>query len=232
MAMHLSRLAEEIVLWSSSEFGYITLSDAYSTGSSIMPQKKNPDFAELIRGKTGRVYGNLLQLLVTCKGLPLAYNKDLQEDKGGMLDSARTLSQSLAVMAGMISTCTFNAEVMRAACEVGHLAATDVADYLAKKGMPFREAHEVVGRLVLACEGRGCRLDDLPLAVFQEASPLFGPDIVSSLDIDAIVGARTTMGGTSPSAVREQMRLVRASLVADEAYLEGISPLVPMGEGV
>lgn len=232
MAMHLSRLAEEIVLWSSSEFGYITLSDAYSTGSSIMPQKKNPDFAELIRGKTGRVYGNLLQLLVTCKGLPLAYNKDLQEDKGGMLDSARTLSQSLAVMAGMISTCTFNAEVMRAACEVGHLAATDVADYLTKKGMPFREAHEVVGRLVLACEGRGCRLDDLPLAVFQEASPLFGPDIVSSLDIDAIVGARTTMGGTSPSAVREQMRLVRASLVADEAYLEGISPLVPMGEGV
>lgn len=231
MAMHLSRLAEEIVLWSSSEFGYITLSDAYSTGSSIMPQKKNPDFAELIRGKTGRVYGNLLQLLVTCKGLPLAYNKDLQEDKGGMLDSARTLSQSLAVMAGMISTCTFNADVMRAACEVGHLAATDVADYLAKKGMPFREAHEVVGRLVLVCEERGCRLDDLPLAVFQEASPLFGPDIVSSLDIDAIVGARSTMGGTSPSAVREQMRLVRATLVADEAHLEGISSLVPMGEG-
>ena len=231
MAMHLSRLAEEIVLWSSSEFGYITLSDAYSTGSSIMPQKKNPDFAELIRGKTGRVYGNLLQLLVTCKGLPLAYNKDLQEDKGGMLDSARTLSQGMSIMAGMISTCTFNADVMRAACGVGHLAATDVADYLVKKGMPFREAHEIVGRLVLVCEERGCRLDDLPLSVFQEASALFGPDIVSALDIDAIVAARTTMGGTAPSAVEEQLRLVRTSLVADEAHVEGMPPVVPMGEG-
>ena len=196
-----------------------------------MPQKKNPDFAELIRGKTGRVYGNLLQLLVTCKGLPLAYNKDLQEDKGGMLDSARTLSQGMSIMAGMISTCTFNADVMRAACGVGHLAATDVADYLVKKGMPFREAHEIVGRLVLVCEERGCRLDDLPLSVFQEASALFGPDIVSALDIDAIVAARTTMGGTAPSAVEEQLRLVRTSLVADEAHVEGMPPVVPMGEG-
>ena len=161
MAMHLSRLAEEIVLWSSSEFGFITLSDSFSTGSSIMPQKKNPDFAELIRGKTGRVYGNLVQLLVTCKGLPLAYNKDLQEDKEGALDSAHTLAQCLSVMSGMISTVTVNADAMRATCKVGHLAATDVADYLTKRGMPFREAHAVVGHLVLECDKRGCQLDDL-----------------------------------------------------------------------
>lgn len=177
MAMHLSRLAEEIVLWSSSEFGYITLSDSFSTGSSIMPQKKNPDFAELIRGKTGRVYGNLMQLLVTCKGLPLAYNKDLQEDKEGALDSARTLSQCLEVMAGMVDTMHINAERMRAACRVGHLAATDVADYLAKKGMPFREAHAVVGHLVLECDHRGCQLEDLPFEVFQEASPCSRPTL-------------------------------------------------------
>lgn len=229
--MHLSRLCEEIILWSSSEFGFITLSDRYSTGSSIMPQKKNPDFAELIRGKTGRVYGNLVQLLVTCKGLPLAYNKDLQEDKEGALDSAHTLAQCLSVMSGMISTMTVNADAMRAACKVGHLAATDVADYLAKRGMPFREAHAVVGHLVLECDKRGCQLDDLPLEVFKEASPLFGADITSALDIDAIVAARTTQGGTAPTAVAEQMRLVRASYTADEAYLEGLPYIVPMGQG-
>ena len=231
MAMHLSRLAEEIVLWSSSEFGYITLSDSFSTGSSIMPQKKNPDFAELIRGKTGRVYGNLMQLLVTCKGLPLAYNKDLQEDKEGALDSARTLSQCLEVMAGMVDTMHINAERMRAACRVGHLAATDVADYLAKKGMPFREAHAVVGHLVLECDHRGCQLEDLPFEVFQEASPLFAPDITSALDIDAIVAARTTEGGTSPSAVKEQLKFVRTSLVGDEARVGGLGYVVSMGAG-
>lgn len=229
--MHLSRLAEEVILWSTQEFGFITLSDSYSTGSSIMPQKKNPDFAELIRGKTGRVYGNLVQLLVTCKGLPLAYNKDLQEDKEGALDSAHTLAQCLSVMSGMISTMTVNADAMRAACKVGHLAATDVADYLAKRGMPFREAHAVVGHLVLECDKRGCQLDDLPLEVFKEASPLFGADITSALDIDAIVAARTTQGGTAPTAVAEQMRLVRASYTADEAYLEGLPYIVPMGQG-
>ncbi|MDO4437122.1 MAG: argininosuccinate lyase [Coriobacteriaceae bacterium] len=231
MAMHLSRLAEEIVLWSSSEFGYITLSDSFSTGSSIMPQKKNPDFAELIRGKTGRVYGNLMQLLVTCKGLPLAYNKDLQEDKEGALDSARTLSQCLSVMAGMVGTMQVNAERMRSACRTGHVAATDVADYLARKGMPFREAHEIVGKLVLECDKRACQLDDLPFEVFAEASPLFGADIAGALDIDAVVAARTTEGGTAPAAVAEQMRLVRTSLVADEALVAGLGTVIPMGEG-
>lgn len=228
-AMHLSRLAEEIVLWSSSEFGFITLSDAFSTGSSIMPQKKNPDFAELIRGKTGRVYGNLIQLLVTCKGLPLAYNKDLQEDKAGALDTAHTLVQCLGVMAGMVQTMQVNEAAMRAACAVGHLAATDVADYLVKRGMAFREAHAVVGHLVLVCEKRGCQLDDLPLEVFQEASELFDADIVRELDIDAIVAARTSEGGTAPAAVAVQLKVVRGALTADEAVLEGLAPVVPMG---
>ena len=231
MAMHLSRLAEEIVLWSSAEFGYITLSDAFSTGSSIMPQKKNPDFAELIRGKTGRVYGNLLQLLVTCKGLPLAYNKDLQEDKEGALDSSRTLVQCLSIMAGMVETMTVNADRMRAACAVGHLAATDVADYLAKKGMPFREAHAVVGRLVLECDKRGCQLGDLPLSTLRDASDLFDEDIAGALDIDAIVAARTTEGGTAPEAVEAQMEQAFAALADDEAAVAGLSPVVSMGAG-
>lgn len=229
MALHLSRLSEEIVLWSTTEFGFITLSDEFSTGSSIMPQKKNPDFAELIRGKTGRVYGNLLQLFVTCKGLPLAYNKDLQEDKEGALDSARTLLQSLEVMAGMVKTMTVNTDAMRAACNKGHLAATDVADYLVKHGMAFREAHAIVGGLVLECEHRGCQLDELPFEVLQEASPLFGKDIANALDIKAVVSARFTEGGTAPAAVREQMKLVRSSLVADEAVLMGLSPVIEMG---
>ena len=210
---------------------YITLSDAFSTGSSIMPQKKNPDFAELIRGKTGRVYGNLLQLLVTCKGLPLAYNKDLQEDKEGALDSSHTLVQCLSIMAGMVETMTVNADRMRAACAVGHLAATDVADYLAKKGMPFREAHAVVGRLVLECDKRGCQLGDLPLSTLRDASDLFDEDIAGALDIDAIVAARTTEGGTAPEAVEAQMEQAFTALADDEAAVAGLSPVVSMGAG-
>ncbi len=231
MAMHLSRLSEEIVLWSTSEFGFITLSDAYSTGSSIMPQKKNPDFAELIRGKTGRVYGNLTQLLVTMKGLPLAYNKDLQEDKEGALDTARTLVQCLSVMSGMVETWQVNEDAMRRECGVGHLAATDVADYLAKRGLPFREAHSVVGHLVLTCEKRGCNLEDLPFEVFQEASPLFELDITTALDIPSIVAARTTEGGTAPAAVAEQLALARKRVDADEAARDNLSPVVEMGQG-
>ncbi len=231
MAMHLSRLSEEIVLWSTSEFGFITLSDAYSTGSSIMPQKKNPDFAELIRGKTGRVYGNLTQLLVTMKGLPLAYNKDLQEDKEGALDTARTLVQCLSVMSGMVETWQVNEDAMRRECGVGHLAATDVADYLAKRGLPFREAHSVVGHLVLTCEKRGCNLEDLPFEVFQEASPLFERDITTALDIPSIVAARTTEGGTAPAAVAEQLALARKRVDADEAARDNLSPVVEMGQG-
>lgn len=231
MAMHLSRLSEEIVLWSTSEFGFITLSDSYSTGSSIMPQKKNPDFAELIRGKSGRVYGNLMQLLVTMKGLPLAYNKDLQEDKEGALDTAHTLMQCLSVMAGMIETWTVNEDAMRHECGVGHLAATDVADYLAKRGLPFREAHAVVGHLVLTCEKRGCNLEDLPFEVFQEASPLFERDITEALDIPSIVAARTTEGGTAPAAVAEQLVSAQKQLSLDSARLSELTPVVEMGHG-
>ena len=232
MAMHLSRLSEEIVLWSSSEFGFITLSDSYSTGSSIMPQKKNPDFAELVRGKSGRVYGNLVQLLVTMKGLPLAYNKDLQEDKEGALDTAHTLMQCLSVMAGMISTWAVNEDAMARECGVGHLAATDVADYLAKRGLPFREAHAVVGHLVLMCEKRGCNLEDLPFEVFHEASPIFERDITEALDIPSIVAARTTEGGTAPAAVAVQLQRAEAQLVADEGVFGSLTKVVEMGHGV
>ena len=219
--MHLSRLCEEIVLWSSSEFGFIELSDAFSTGSSIMPQKKNPDFAELIRGKTGRVVGDLVALLVTMKALPLAYNKDLQEDKEGTIDAAKTLEDCLVCAAGMIETMRVVPEAMTAQAKKGYLAATDVADYLAKKGMPFRRAHEVVGHLVLVCEQRGCDLDDLTLADFKAESDLFEEDITASLDLESIVAARTTEGGTGHAAVRAQLALAKDALAADEAVLAG-----------
>lgn len=227
----LSRLSEEIIIWNTQEFAFVRLDDAYSTGSSIMPQKKNPDFAELIRGKSGRVYGNLVQLLVTMKGLPLAYNKDLQEDKEGALDTAHTLMQCLSVMAGMISTWTVNEDAMARECGVGHLAATDVADYLAKRGLPFREAHAVVGHLVLMCEKRGCNLEDLPFEVFQEASPLFERDITEALDIPSIVAARTTEGGTAPAAVAVQLQRAEAQLVADEGVFGSLTKVVEMGHG-
>ncbi len=217
--MHLSRLCEELVLWSTSEFGFIELSDSFSTGSSIMPQKKNPDFAELIRGKTGRVVGNLVSLLVTMKALPLAYNKDLQEDKYGVIDSAKTLEDCLQCAAGMIETMQIIPDNMMAQAKKGHLAATDVADYLAKKGLPFRHAHEVVGHLVLLCEQRGCNLDDLSLEDFKAASPLFEEDITSALDLESIVKARTTEGGTGNSVVRQQLDQAKTVLANDEASL-------------
>lgn len=217
--MHLSRLCEELVFWSTSEFGFIELSDAFSTGSSIMPQKKNPDFAELIRGKTGRVIGNLVSLLVTMKALPLAYNKDLQEDKYGAIDSAKTLEDCLQCAAGMIETMSIKPENMLKQAKLGHLAATDVADYLAKRGLPFRHAHEMVGHLVLLCEQRGCNLDDLSFDDFKAASPLFKEDIVKALDLPSIVAARTTEGGTGEAAVTQQMEKAKAALAADESLL-------------
>ncbi len=210
--MHLSRLCEEIVLWSSSEFGFITLSDSYSTGSSIMPQKKNPDFAELTRGKTGRVYGDLMALLTTCKSLPLAYNKDLQECKEGPIDAAKTLGDCMAIMAGMLQTMRVNEARMLAEAGTGFSAATDVADYLAKRGMPFREAHAVVGKLVLECERRGIGLEDLTLDELRSASELFGEDVVGTLDPAAIARARTTYGGTGNEAVAAQLAEARATL--------------------
>ena len=218
--IHLSRLSEEIILWSTSEFGFITLADEYSTGSSIMPQKKNPDFAELIRGKSGRVVGDLMALLTTMKSLPLAYNKDLQEDKEGVMDACKTLHDCLVCMEGMISTMKINADAMRTQSKKGYLAATDVADYLAKKGLPFRKAHEIVGHLVLLCDKRGCDLDDLTLEDFKSASDLFEADITGALDLESIVAARTTYGGTGNSVVAEQIELGAQKLASDEALLK------------
>lgn len=217
--IHLSRLSEEIILWSTSEFGFITLSDAYSTGSSIMPQKKNPDFAELIRGKSGRVVGDLMALLMTMKSLPLAYNKDLQEDKEGVIDACKTLHDCYVCMTGMIATVTINKEAMAAQAKKGYLAATDVADYLAKKGMPFRKAHEVVGHLVLLCDKHGCDLDDLTLEDFKAESDLFEADITQALNLEAIVAARTTYGGTGNAVVADQLELGRTRLVQEKEAL-------------
>lgn len=214
--IHLSRLSEEIILWSTSEFGFITLADEYSTGSSIMPQKKNPDFAELIRGKSGRVVGDLMALLTTMKSLPLAYNKDLQEDKEGVIDACKTLHDCLVCMEGMISTMQVHADAMRAQSKKGYLAATDVADYLAKKGLPFRKAHEIVGNLVLLCDKRACDLDDLSLEDFKNASDLFEADITEALDLESIVAARITYGGTGNEVVAEQIKLGAAKLAEDK----------------
>ena len=218
--IHLSRLCEEIILWSTSEFGFITLSDAFSTGSSIMPQKKNPDFAELIRGKSGRVIGDLVALLVTMKSLPLAYNKDLQEDKEGAIDAAKTLEDCYRCAAGMISTMAIHEDAMMAQAQKGYLAATDVADYLAKKGMPFRKAHEVVGHLVLLCDKRGCDLSGLTLDDFKAESDLFEADIAGALDLPSIVAARTTYGGTGNEAVKAQLAEAQDAFAADSAALQ------------
>ena len=217
---HLSRLAEEVVLWSTEEFGFITLSDEYSTGSSIMPQKKNPDFAELVRGKTGRVVGDLTSLLVTLKGLPLAYNKDMQEDKEPAFDAVDTVAASLGAMAGMLDTMSVNVERMRAGAMGGFMAATDIADYLVGKGVPFRTAHEVVGRLVLACEREGRTLQDLTAEEFAAHAKELGSDVLEAVDIDRIVARRTTTGGTGHEAVRAQLTAARDALAADDAWLE------------
>jgi argininosuccinate lyase len=217
--VHLSRLAEEIILWSTEEFGFVALDDAWSTGSSIMPQKKNPDFAELVRGKTGRAVGDLTALLVTLKGLPLAYNKDMQEDKEPVFYAVDTYADSLRAMAGMLSTLRVNAGRMAEGARGGFMAATDLADYLAAHGVPFREAHEIVGTLVLACERDGRTLQDLTLAELQSAAPAFGADALGTVDIDAVVARRDTAGGTAPGRVAEQLEVARAALAADIAWL-------------
>jgi len=218
--VHLSRLAEELILWSTEEFGFITLDDVWSTGSSIMPQKKNPDFAELVRGKTGRVVGDLTALLVTLKGLPLAYNKDLQEDKEPAFDAIDTYAGSLVAVEGMLATLRVNAERMRAGAEGGFMAATDLADDLASHGVPFREAHEIVGSLVLACERSGRTLSELTPNELTAASPAFDDDAGAVLDVEAAVARRTTEGGTAYERVREQLTLQREALAADEAWCD------------
>jgi argininosuccinate lyase len=196
LMMHLSRFCEEIILWCSHEFQFIELTDTFSTGSSIMPQKKNPDMAELVRGKTGRVYGNLFSLLTILKGLPLAYNKDLQEDKEGMFDTADTILASLNIMSGMVETMALNQDKMAQATEKDFSNATELADYLANKGMPFRQAHEIVGKLVLACTKQGIYLQDVPLEDYQALSPLIEVDIYQALASKTAVERRHSYGGT------------------------------------
>jgi len=205
LASHLSRLAEELVLWSSTEFGFIEMDDAFSTGSSIMPQKKNPDVVELIRGKTGRVYGDLVGVLVVMKGIPLAYDSDMQEDKHGLFDAADTVIDCLDLMASVIGTMRINSERMRAAAANDFSTATDVADYLAAKGLPFRQAHEVAGRMVRHCLETSKYLADLTLPEFQSFSHLFQPDVFDAITVESSVRRRASPGGTAPERVHEQL---------------------------
>ena len=207
---HLSRFAEEIILWSTDEFKFIELDDAFSTGSSIMPQKKNPDMAELIRGKTGRVYGNLLGLLTVLKGTPLTYNKDMQEDKEGMFDTVHTLVGSLKIFEGMVRTMTVNTKRLHEAVHSDFSNATELADYLATKGMPFREAHEVTGKLVFTCIQRGYYLLDLPLADMQKESALIEADVYDVLAPTAAVSRRNSLGGTGFTQVAAQLAQAKA----------------------
>jgi len=207
--MHLSRLCEELVLWSTSEFGFIEIGDAFTTGSSIMPQKKNPDAAELIRGKTGRVYGSLASLLTMMKGLPMSYNRDMQEDKEAVFDAADTLQLALAVMAAMVPSIAVRRDRMRESAREGFMEATDMADALVGKGMPFRDAHVLVGKIVLFCSKEGKRLTDLTLGDLQAFSELFDQALVDGLSPQAIAGRRNVMGGTAPRQVKQALRRAR-----------------------
>lgn len=215
LMMHLSRFCEEIILWCSHEYQFIELTDTFSTGSSIMPQKKNPDMAELIRGKSGRVFGNLFGLLTVLKGLPLAYNKDLQEDKEGMFDTAETILTSLTIMAGMIETMQVNHEIMAQSTKRDFSNATELADYLATKGLPFREAHEIVGKLVLDCTKKGIYLQDVPLTEYQAISSLIDADIYQALDSTVAVERRHSYGGTGFDQVRNAIKRAQNQLNAN-----------------
>ena len=215
LMMHLSRFCEELVLWCSYEFQYIELTDTFSTGSSIMPQKKNPDMAELIRGKTGRVYGNLFGLLTLMKGLPLAYNKDFQEDKEGMFDTSETVLACLTIMDGMVATMKVNKSRMYAATQKDFSNATELADYLAAKGLPFRQAHEIVGKLVLRCTQKGGYLQDIPFEEYQAISPLIEEDIYVTLQPETAVKRRHSLGGTGFDQVRLQLDHAHKELLTE-----------------
>ncbi len=205
LMMHLSRLSEELILWCSWEFRYVELDDAYTTGSSIMPQKKNADMAELIRGKTGRVYGNLMGILTVLKGLPLAYNKDMQEDKEGLFDSVDTVKMCLQVMAPMIGTMSINRENMRNAAAKGFINATDLADYMVRKGMPFRTAYKIVGQIVAKCTDKGLVLETLPLEAYRAHSQLFDEDLFDAISLETCVSQRTSPGSVSAPSLDAQL---------------------------
>ncbi len=210
--MHLSRMSEELVIWSSSEFGFITISDAFTTGSSIMPQKKNPDVAELVRGKTGRVYGSLTALLTLMKGLPLAYNRDMQEDKEPLFDAADTVTMSLPVFTEMLQGVTVHKEAMRTAAEDGFITATDLADYLVRKNVPFRRAHEIVGRAVLRATELGCGLVDVPLAEYKKLAPQITEDVYKAISVEASVGRRASAGGTAPRNLIRRLETLKKKM--------------------
>ena len=204
--MHLSRFSEEIIVWNTNEYRFVELDDSYSTGSSIMPQKKNPDIAELVRGKTGRVYGALMALLTTMKGIPLAYNKDMQEDKEGAFDAIDTVNSCLPLFTGMLATTTFRKDVMEASARNGFTNATDVADYLVNHGVPFRDAHGISGRLVLKCIEEGKALDDLSLEEYRAESPVFGEDIYDAISLKTCVEKRLTYGAPGEEVMRQVIR--------------------------
>ena len=212
LMMHLSRFSEEIILWASWEFKFVELSDAYTTGSSIMPQKKNPDMAELVRGKTGRVYGDLMAMLTTLKGLPLAYNKDMQEDKEAVFDAVDTVKMCLKVFAPMLATMTTRPDNMKKAAQGGFINATDLADYLVKKGMPFRSAYKISGQLVAKCISEGCVLETLPLEAYRQYSDLFDEDLYQDIDLLTCVQKRISEGGTSVQSVESQIAYVKEQL--------------------
>jgi argininosuccinate lyase len=215
VGLHGSRLAADLTLWATAEFGFVEFSDAFATGSSIMPQKKNPDVAELIRGKTGRLYGNLTAALTTMKGLPLTYNSDMQEDKEPLFDTVDTLEAIFRVLPPMLGSLTFRVDRMREAAGAHYSTATDLADYLVRQGLPFRDAHEVVGKAVRHAITRGCELGDLPLEELRQFSPLIGRDVYPALTVEASLRARGVVGGTAPESVRQQLVQVRAWLARE-----------------
>ncbi len=214
--MHLSRLSEELVLWSTQEFGFLVISDAFSTGSSIMPQKKNPDLPELIRGKTGRAYGHLMGLLTTMKGLPLSYNKDMQEDKEALFDSAHTVQMCLKVMGSLLGEVTFKPDTLKAATEKGYLVATDLADYLVGKGLTFREAHEIVGKMVVFAIENSRELHELSLEEMKTHSRQIEKDVYAWLEPQLTVGRRNITGGTGPDAVKRELERAKQLLKTDD----------------
>lgn len=213
--MHLSRFCEEIIMWNSNEYQFIEIDDAYSTGSSIMPQKKNPDIAELVRGKTGRVYGALMSLLTTMKGLPLAYNKDMQEDKELTFDAYDTVKGCLALFNGMLKTITFHPEIMEQSAKHGFTNATDAADYLVGRGVPFRDAHGIVGKLVLYCIDKGISLDDMSLSEYKAISPVFEDDIYDAISLKTCIEKRNTIGAPGPAAM-EKVIAINEDWIADK----------------
>jgi argininosuccinate lyase len=217
LMMHLSRFSEELIIWSTWEFDFIELADAYSTGSSIMPQKKNPDIAELIRGKTGRVYGNLTALLTLMKGLPLAYNRDMQEDKERLFDSLDTVKSSLSIFEEMIRTTKFHGDQMAKSAKKGYLTATDLAFYLVRKDVPFREAHSIVGKVVAYCEESNMELEYLSLKQLQGFSDAFGYDATRILAAESSVASKDVIGGTAPAKVKEEIKRARKNLLHDQA---------------